>query len=149
MIELVEKRVKKIRLSDITLEVLCKFYEDEYNRNTILLIFDNDNYYTNIAYEEIVRFCDQKEFIYFLGFLCKEKSVNEGQRALKDAEKIFKNNSNIYYVLVKKEESSGSGSEMFYTNVIWLEELYKENLINLKHLLRRKGVLLSFRKIMI
>lgn len=54
MIKLVEKAIQKIQLKDICVQYICEFYEKRENRKTVILIYDEDIYLTNISYEEIM-----------------------------------------------------------------------------------------------
>lgn len=140
MIEQVEKNVQVIQLKEISLDFLCKFYEKVINRKKIILIYNGDNYYTNIAYEEVVSFVDECEFVYFLRYNCKRKSVDEGVDALNNAETIFKNNCCVRYVLINNNKQTGEGKRMFFSDTITCEMLYKKHLMEIKVQLLNEGV---------
>lgn len=61
------KKVQKVQFSDISMEFLCQFYVDQFERNwdTILLIYKNDEYVTNIAFHEAVALCTDTDPKFF------------------------------------------------------------------------------------
>lgn len=148
MLKLVEKNVQKVQIREIDLKFLCDFYSNEYDMvETVLLVYENDAYYTNISFQEVCSFCEEKDLVYFLRYLCREKSVSDGNNSFKEAEKIFGSNLYIHYVLVNKDLDANSGKAFFYTNLVWDEELYRRNLIEQKEILKEKGIKTYFVKI--
>lgn len=60
MIQLIEKNVQSVQLKTISIEFICKYYEDEKLYNTVLLLYNGDEYITNVAYEELCNYNDEK-----------------------------------------------------------------------------------------
>lgn len=139
MIELIQRETQCIQLSEITMEVLCKFYERIDNQKKILLVYDHQDYFSNIGYEEAEGLCDKDELIGFL-YLCKGKSVNNGQYAQNDAEVMFKNNPYIHYILVNDKQKNCTEQKNFYCDIVQVLEEYKENIRSLINILKTKKI---------
>lgn len=140
MIKLIEKKIQIIQIRNSTLDFFCDFFAEPKNRKTILVIYDHECYVTNIGYEEARGFCDEKEFAYFLYYICKEKDVEE--QNFEVAERILQNNY-IHYVLVKNKIATDE-SMFFYSDLVMMDETYKKELYGLKHLLIEEGVHIYF-----
>lgn len=139
MIERTQRYVQSIQLSEITMEFLCKYYEDIDNKKKILLVYDNQDYFTNIGYEEFIGLCDKDELNFFL-YWYKGKCVNDGVDVENEAERMFKNNSGIHYILVKNKDIIKEGQNDFYCNIVIAEEEYKDNILSLRDTLHQKNI---------
>lgn len=144
MIDLVEKAVQCAQFRDITLEYLSNFYMEKDNQGTVLLIYNGDDYLTNIGYEEARKFCDQNDLTYFL--VVNDKSVAGDKDLKKKAEKIFDMNSWIDYVLLKNGKIHNNKA-CFYSNIMDIKEQYINNLKCLKGQLQEEGINTYFVKI--
>ena len=140
MIQLVEKRVQKVQFSDISMEFLCQFYVDQFENNcdTILLIYKNEEYVTNIALIEAKLLCTDVELIFFLYVMGKEKSVKKDNNPLKNAKRILDSAGTIQYVYV--EDSIDEEKAMFYTDDMLFRKEFADSLIRQRDLLRKEGI---------
>ena len=139
MVKLIEKSIHMVQLKDFTLNYVCDFYSNENNRKVILLIFNGNEYFSNISYEEAATFLDEKELIYFVGYLSKEKSLSFSSDIEKGAEKILQKNPYVY-ILLKNSEDLKKGIALFYTNLIFIEQWYTKALNELKDTLQTENI---------
>lgn len=140
MVQLVKRRVQKVQLTDISIEFLCRFYVDQFNINSdiILLIYNQDEYFTNIAYTEVTPICTDDDFIYFLFCIGRNKSVKKDNDSLKNAKRILDNVGTIQYVYV--EDSIDEENAMFYTDDVLYFKEYAASFIMQRNLLRKEGI---------
>ncbi|MDE7433233.1 MAG: hypothetical protein K2N34_15145 [Lachnospiraceae bacterium] len=113
MIKFAEKVVQKVQLNDISMEYICSFYKDESFYNTVLMIYDGNRYFTNIGYEEVCRYSEEKELMYFMKYLCKGKSIQFSDNMLDKAGKIFKKNPSFIYIMVEDSYKDGKAAFCF------------------------------------
>ena len=73
-IQYVERSIYNVQLEKLDWKFVCSFYFELDCKNIALMVYDGDEYYTNITYEEISRYSEEKEWIYFY--------VNAGYRSL-------------------------------------------------------------------
>ncbi len=146
MIELVKRKVLRVQISEITLKRLCDFYDNEDNREVILLLYDKDIYFSNIGFEEILKFIDETDLFYFLSLSSVDKTIVESDGELSEtARKSFDNNADIRYILIK--DSNTCETAFFYTDIVFEYDVYIENLMSVKNKLRRESVNTYFVKI--
>lgn len=144
MIKLEEKKIQIIQLRIISIEYICNYFADANHYDTILLIYDGDNYLTNISYDEICICREEKELTYFLRYIFRQKSVNSCEDMLNEATKIFDNNSYISYILLR---DSVNFDQAFFYHCTMDVERYQKAMEYVKSVLKKKGVSLYFVRI--
>lgn len=144
MIKLEEKKIQIIQLRIISIEYICNYFADANHYDTILLIYDGDNYLTNISYDEICICREEKELTYFLRYIFRQKSVNSCEDMLNEATKIFDNNSYISYILLR---DSVNFDQAFFYHCTMDVERYQKAMEYVKGVLKKKGVSLYFVRI--
>lgn len=140
MIERLRKEVRNVQLRDITIEFLSNFYEQEENRNKILMVYKGRDYYTNLSYEEVMKISEEKELVYLLEYLYKRKDVKDNEDELRSAEKVLKGSPDIHYVLAESESKQNRESLDFYSDIVLMEGYYRKSLVELRRILKEEGV---------
>jgi phosphopantetheine adenylyltransferase len=115
MVILEERKVKKIQLNEVSMEFVCKLYRNLDDKDTVLVIYNGDEYFTNVSYDEICRYNEEKDLIYFVKYLCREKSISFGSGMYEDAESIFKKHSFLLHLMLEESYKDGKMSFLFNT----------------------------------
>ncbi len=115
MVILEERKVKRIQLNDVSIEFVCKLYRNLDKKDTVLIIYDGNKYFTNVSYDEICRYNEEKDLIYFVKYLCREKSISFGTGMYEDAESIFKKHSSLLQLMLEGSYKDGKMSFLFNT----------------------------------
>lgn len=110
MVILEERKVKKIQLNEVSMEFVCKLYRNLDDKDTVLVIYNGDEYFTNVSYDEICRYNEEKDLIYFVKYLCREKSISFGSGMYEDAESIFKKHSFLLHLMLEESYKDGKMS---------------------------------------
>lgn len=138
MIKFQEKRVQRIQLSDITINFLCEFYNDESEYNTALMIFDGDEYLTNITLEEIWRYSEERELMCFLKYFCKGKELKSCTNISEEAALVFKKNPDFVWILVK--DTLEMDKALFVSDYATDIKKYSEIMVSVRDILQSKGI---------
>lgn len=115
MVILEERKVKKIQLDEVSMEFVCKLYQNLDEKDIVLIIYDGNEYFTNVSYDEICRYNDEKDLIYFVKYLCREKSITFGTGMYEHAESIFKKHSSLLYLMLEESYKDGKMSFLYNT----------------------------------
>lgn len=115
MVVLKERKVKKIQLNEVSMEFVCNLYQSLDEKDTVLIIYDGNEYFTNISYDEICRYNDEKKLIYFVKYLCREKSISFSTGMYEEAELIFKKHSSLLYLMLEGSYKDGKMSFLYHT----------------------------------
>lgn len=137
MIVVEEKKVHIIQIQEISMMFICDYYAVEDNHDTILLIFEGTKYVTNISYDEVSRCGEEKELMYFLNYIYRDKCVNDCKDMYEQAKLIFERNFHISYILLK--DSISSGKALFYHSIMNTEN-YQKAMGDIKRILKEKGI---------
>jgi len=137
MIELEEKRIHIIQFQEVSMELICDYYKEADHGDTVLLIFDESRYITNISYDEVSRCYEDKELMYFLTYIYRNKHVNNSSDMFEQAKLIFEKNRYVSYILLK--DSINSGKAFFY-HTIMDNENYQNTMGDVYRALKKKGI---------
>lgn len=145
MVWLVEKRIYKIQYKDLTMERICRFYECEDNKYTIVMIYDGEEYYTHIEFMELMPFFDEKDLFFYLSSSIKNKCVDSGREAKKNAERILERGYG--WIFLKGSLMNGGKTAKFYTDRFNDDDIYIENLVYVKNKLKEQYINTCFVRI--
>lgn len=138
MIKYEERKVQKVHINEVSMAFLCSFYKDASKYKTALMLYKDEAYFTNVTYEEVSRYSEEKDLMCFLKYLCRDKEVENCADADKKASSIFRENPDFVWILVK--DTYKSDSALFVSNYAVDVEKYSKVMKSIYNMLQSKGV---------
>lgn len=137
-IQYVERSIYNVQLEKLDWKFVCSFYFELDCKNIALMVYDGDEYYTNITYEEISRYSEEKEWIYFLRYACESKKYIEvSNKQQTEAVRIFRENPDFVYLLLKNSDRK---EKAVFVSYIDISNRYHKTLEDIRFMLRNKQI---------